>query len=85
MVVSDRYGLYRGFNTSVIQQCGRIKNRPKGRGIKPACRNKELLKENIPIPIDFLAIDYNKYNKLKNATGYIYKTIEQEGEILYGE
>ncbi|MDR1179672.1 MAG: hypothetical protein LBK44_04140 [Spirochaetales bacterium] len=30
MVVSDRYGLYRGFNTSVIQQYGRIKNRPDG-------------------------------------------------------
>jgi hypothetical protein len=30
MVVSDRYGLYRGFNTSVIQQYGRIKNRPLG-------------------------------------------------------
>jgi hypothetical protein len=33
--------------------------------------------------IDFLAIDYDKYNKLKNETGYIYKTIEQEGQVLY--
>jgi predicted nucleotidyltransferase len=46
---------------------------------------KELLKENISIPIDFLAIDYNKYNKLKNEIGYIYKTIEREGQILYGK
>ncbi|MDR1270325.1 MAG: nucleotidyltransferase domain-containing protein [Planctomycetaceae bacterium] len=46
---------------------------------------KELLKENISIPIDFLAIDYNKYNKLKNEVGYIYKTIEQEGQVLYGK
>jgi predicted nucleotidyltransferase len=46
---------------------------------------KELLKENISIPIDFLAIDYDKYNKLKNEIGYIYKTIEQEGQILYGK
>jgi predicted nucleotidyltransferase len=46
---------------------------------------KELLKENISTPIDFLAIDYNKYNKLKNEAGYIYKTIEQEGKILYGK
>ena len=46
---------------------------------------KELLKENISIPIDFIAIDYDKYNKLKDEIGYIYKTIEQEGQILYGK
>jgi predicted nucleotidyltransferase len=46
---------------------------------------KELLKENISVPIDFIAIDYDKYNKLKDETGYIYKTIEQEGQILYGK
>jgi predicted nucleotidyltransferase len=46
---------------------------------------KELLKENISVPVDFLAIDYNKYNRLKNETGYIYKTIEREGLILYGK
>ncbi|MDR1466677.1 MAG: hypothetical protein LBI40_03565 [Treponema sp.] len=40
-----------------------------------------MLKENISIPIDFLAIDYEKYNKLKDDIGYIYKTIEQEGQI----
>jgi predicted nucleotidyltransferase len=46
---------------------------------------KELLKENISIPIDFLAIDYDKYNRVKDDIGYIYKTIEQEGQILYGK
>jgi predicted nucleotidyltransferase len=46
---------------------------------------KELLNSDISIPIDFLAIDYDKYNKLKNKIGYIYKTIEKEGRILYGE
>jgi len=45
---------------------------------------KELLNTNISIPIDFLAIDYDKYNKLKDKIGYIYKTIEKEGKILYG-
>jgi len=45
---------------------------------------KALLNENITIPIDFLAIDYDKYNLLKNKTGYIYKTIEQEGKVIYG-
>jgi predicted nucleotidyltransferase len=44
---------------------------------------KGLLKEDISLPVDFLAIDCNKYNKLKNETGYIYKTIEQEGRVLY--
>ena len=47
--------------------------------------NKELLNNNISIPIDFLAIDYDKYNKLKNKIGYIYKSIDKEGQILYGK
>jgi len=44
---------------------------------------KALLDENISAPIDFIAIDYDKYNTLKNRVGLIYKTIEQEGQILY--
>jgi len=44
---------------------------------------KALLDENISVPIDFIAIDYDKYNKLKDRAGLIYKTIEQEGQILY--
>jgi len=46
---------------------------------------KALLNENISIPIDFLALDFDKYNSLKNKIGYIYKTIEHEGQILYGK
>ena len=46
---------------------------------------RALLNENISIPIDFLAIDSEKYNMVKNKTGYIYKTIEQEGKIIYGK
>jgi predicted nucleotidyltransferase len=46
---------------------------------------KELLKNNISIAVDFLAIDQDKYNKLKNKPGHIYKTIDQEGKILYGK
>lgn len=45
---------------------------------------KELLNEEMSIPIDFIAIDYDKYNLLKNKTGIIYKTIEREGKLLYG-
>jgi len=38
----------------------------------------------IDIPIDLLSVDYNKYNELNNTIGYIYKTIKEEGKILYG-
>jgi predicted nucleotidyltransferase len=46
---------------------------------------KALLNENFSIPVDFLAIDYDKYNIVKNKIGYIYKTIEQEGKVIYGK
>jgi predicted nucleotidyltransferase len=45
---------------------------------------KALLREDISIPVDFLAMDYDKYNEFKNKIGYIYKTIDMEGKILYG-
>jgi predicted nucleotidyltransferase len=38
----------------------------------------------ISIPIDLIVVDYNKYLKLNNEIGYIYKTIKQEGKLLYG-
>jgi predicted nucleotidyltransferase len=41
-------------------------------------------KSEINIPVDLLAIDYNKYIKLNNEIGYIYKTIKEEGRLLYG-
>jgi predicted nucleotidyltransferase len=44
---------------------------------------KSLLKEDITTPVDLLAVDNEKYNILKDKNGYIYKTIEQEGKILY--
>ena len=46
---------------------------------------KALLDEDITTSIDFLAIDYDKFNTLKNEIGYIYKTIEHEGQLLYGK
>jgi predicted nucleotidyltransferase len=46
---------------------------------------RELLKNSISIPVDFIAVDSDKYNRLKNKIGYIYKTIDQEGQILYGK
>jgi predicted nucleotidyltransferase len=41
-------------------------------------------KNKIGIPIDLIVIDYNKYLKLNDEIGYIYKTIKQEGKLLYG-
>ena len=39
---------------------------------------------NINIPVDLLAIDYNRYNELNNEIGYIYKTIKEQGRVIYG-
>jgi predicted nucleotidyltransferase len=38
----------------------------------------------INVPIDLISIDYNKYNELNNKIGYIYKTIKEQGKVLYG-
>ena len=38
----------------------------------------------IDIPIDLISVDYNKYYELNNTIGYIYKTIKEEGKVLYG-
>jgi predicted nucleotidyltransferase len=38
----------------------------------------------IKVPVDLIVIDYDKYNNLKNEIGYIYKTINKEGKIIYG-
>jgi predicted nucleotidyltransferase len=39
---------------------------------------------DIDIAVDLITIDYDKYNKLKNKIGYIYKTISKEGKVIYG-
>jgi len=38
----------------------------------------------INIPIDLISVDYDQYNELNNSIGYIYKTIKEQGKILYG-
>ena len=38
----------------------------------------------IGVPVDLLAIDYNKYLELNNEIGYVYKTIKEEGKVIYG-
>jgi predicted nucleotidyltransferase len=38
----------------------------------------------ISVPVDLLAIDYNRYIELNNKIGYIYKTIKEQGKVIYG-
>jgi predicted nucleotidyltransferase len=44
----------------------------------------EFFNKKITMPVDLIAMDYDKYNELNNDIGYIYKTIKHEGKILYG-
>jgi hypothetical protein len=43
-----------------------------------------LYENKITIPVDLLVIDYNKYIKINNEIGCIYKTIKEQGKVLYG-
>ena len=38
----------------------------------------------IKVPVDLIVVDYDKFNDLKNEIGYIYKTINEEGKLIYG-
>ena len=38
----------------------------------------------IGVAVDLLAIDYDRYLALNNEIGYIYKTIKNEGKVIYG-
>jgi predicted nucleotidyltransferase len=42
------------------------------------------LENEIGIPVDLLTIDYDRYVELNNKIGYIYKTIKEEGKVIYG-
>jgi predicted nucleotidyltransferase len=42
------------------------------------------LENDIGVPVDLLTIDYNRYNEINNELGYIYKTIKEQGEVIYG-
>jgi predicted nucleotidyltransferase len=38
----------------------------------------------IDIPVDLVSVDYSKYIELNNTIVYFYKTIKEEGKVLYG-
>jgi len=43
----------------------------------------EFFNKKISTPIDLIAMDYDKYNRLSDNIGYIYKTIKREGVVIY--
>jgi len=45
---------------------------------------RAFFENKIDISIDLISVDYNKYLELNNTIGYIYKTIKEEGKVLYG-
>ena len=45
---------------------------------------RAFFENKIEVPIDLISVDYNRYKELNNTIGYIYKTIKEEGRILYG-
>ncbi|MCL1836807.1 MAG: nucleotidyltransferase domain-containing protein [Treponema sp.] len=38
----------------------------------------------IKVPVDLIALDYNRYLEINNEIGYIYKTIKEQGKVIYG-
>ena len=55
----------------------------KGREISGAI-HKAFFENDIGVSVDLLTIDYNRYLELNNEIGYIYKTIKEEGKVIYG-
>jgi predicted nucleotidyltransferase len=44
---------------------------------------RAFLDNKIGIPVDVLAIDYDRYLEINNDIGYVYRTIKKEGKIIY--
>jgi len=45
---------------------------------------KAFLENEIGVPVDLLTVDYDRYLELNDEIGYIYKTIKEEGKVIYG-
>jgi predicted nucleotidyltransferase len=45
--------------------------------------DRAFYENKIRISVDLLAIDYNRYNELNSEIGYIYKTIKEQGKVIY--
>ena len=44
---------------------------------------RAFLDNKIGIPVDLLAIDYDRYLEINDDIGYVYRTIKKEGKIIY--
>jgi len=45
---------------------------------------RAFLDNGIEVPVDLLAIDYDRYIELNNEIGYVFKTIKEQGKVIYG-
>jgi len=45
---------------------------------------RAFLDNDIGVSVDLLTIDYDRYIELNNEIGYVYKTIKEEGKVIYG-
>jgi predicted nucleotidyltransferase len=45
---------------------------------------RAFFESKIDISVDLISIDYYKYIELNNKIGYVYKTIKEQGKIIYG-
>jgi len=80
------FGSYaRGDNTakSDIDLLILKKGLKKGREITGSIY-RAFLDNEIGVPVDLLAIDYDRYIELNNEIGYVYKTIKEQGKVIYG-
>ena len=55
----------------------------KGREISGEI-HKAFFENDIGVAVDLLTLDYDRYFELNNEIGYIYKTIKEEGKVIYG-
>ncbi|GHT01162.1 nucleotidyltransferase [Planctomycetales bacterium] len=46
---------------------------------------RAFLEMEITVPVDLLAVDYDRYRRLQAIPGYIYRQIAREGKVLYGK
>jgi len=80
------FGSYaRGDNTakSDIDLLILKKGLKKGREITGSIY-RAFLDNEIGVPVDLLTIDYDRYFELNNEIGYVYKTIKEQGKVIYG-
>ena len=80
------FGSYaRGDNTakSDIDLLILKKGLKKGREITGSIY-RAFLDNEIGVPVDLLAIDHDRYIELNNEIGYVYKTIKEQGKVIYG-